>query len=115
MADLKKTVELIFNGTDRTGSTIASVGRNLDSLTDKAGSITGPLANAADSILKLEGALVAMGAAALAFATKEAITFEAALIDLQKVMRSEERRVGKNVDLGGSRSHKKKRSVMRRV
>jgi len=86
MADLKKTVELIFNGTDRTGSTIASVGRNLDSLTDKAGSITGPLANAADSILKLEGALVAMGAAALAFATKEAITFEAALIDLQKVM-----------------------------
>src|SRR5690554_4128139 len=86
MADLKKTVELIFNGTDKTGSSIASVGRNLDSLTDKAGSITGPLANAADSILKLEGALVAMGAAALAFATKEAITFEAALIDLEKVM-----------------------------
>lgn len=86
MADLKKTVELIFNGTDKTGSAIASVGRNLDSLTDKAGSITGPLAGAADSILKLEAALVAMGAAALAFATKEAITFEAALIDLQKVM-----------------------------
>lgn len=86
MADLKKTVELIFNGTDKTGSAIASVGRNLDSLTDKAGSITGPLANAADSILKLEAALVAAGAAVLAFATKEAITFEAALIDLQKVM-----------------------------
>jgi len=86
MADLKKTVELIFNGTDKTGSAIASVGRNLDSLTDKAGSITGPLANAADSILKLEAALVAAGAAVLAFATKEAVTFEAALIDLQKVM-----------------------------
>lgn len=86
MANLKKTVELIFNGTDRTGSAIASVGRNLDSLTDKAGSITGPLAGAADSILKLEGALVAMGAAALAFSTKEAITFEAALVDLEKVM-----------------------------
>lgn len=86
MANLKKTVDLIFNGTDKTGSAIASVGRNLDSLTDKAGSITGPLAGAADSILKLEGALVAMGAAALAFATKEAITFEAALVDLEKVM-----------------------------
>jgi len=86
MADLKKTVELIFGGVDNTGNAISSVGRNLDSLTDKAGNITAPLANAADSILKLEAALITLGAAAIAFATKEAVSFESALIDLQKVM-----------------------------
>ena len=86
MADLKKTVELIFGGVDKTGPVISSVGRNLDSLVDKTGNITGPLADAADSILKLQTSLVALGAAALTFAAKEAVSFEAALIDLQKVM-----------------------------
>ena len=86
MADLKKTVELIFGGVDKTGPVISSVGRNLDSLVDKTGNITGPLADAADSILKLQTSLVALGAAALTFAAKEAVSLEAALIDPQKVM-----------------------------
>jgi len=86
MANLTKTIELIFGGVDKTGGAIASVGRNLDAFTDKAGKITGFMADVADTVLKLEGALVTAGAAMLAFATKEAISFEAALIDLQKVM-----------------------------
>lgn len=86
MADLKKTVELIFGGVDNTGGAISSVGRGLDSLTNKAGSLSGPLANVTDSILKLDAAIVAVGVAALGFATKESISFEAALIDLQKVL-----------------------------
>lgn len=86
MANLTKTIELIFGGVDKTGGAIASVGRNLDAFTDKAGKITGPMADVADTVLKLEGALITAGAAMLAFATKEAISFEAALIDLQKVM-----------------------------
>ncbi|WP_305966900.1 phage tail tape measure protein [Marinobacter salsuginis] len=86
MADLSKTIELIFGGVDRTGGAINSVGRNLDMLTNKAGDITGPLAGISDSILKLDAALAALGVAALAFATKEAVSFESALIDLQKVM-----------------------------
>jgi len=86
MADLSRTVEIIFGGIDRTGGAISSVGRNLDSLSDSVGSVTGPLAGVTDSILKLDAALVAAGVAVLAFATKEAVTFEAALIDLQKVM-----------------------------
>ncbi|WP_170005813.1 phage tail tape measure protein [Marinobacter guineae] len=86
MADKTKTIEIIFGGVDKTGTAISSVGRNLDTLTNKAGDITGPLAGISDSILKLDAALAALGVAALAFATKEAVTFEAALIDLQKVM-----------------------------
>jgi len=86
MADLKKTVELIFGGVDNTGSAITSVGRGLDSLVDKTGDVTGVLADITDSIVKLDLALVAAGAAFLTFAAKEAVVFEAALIDLQKVM-----------------------------
>lgn len=86
MANVSKTVEIIFGGVDKTGGAISSVGRNLDSLTNKAGDITGPLASITDSIIKLDAALVAIGVAVLGFASKEAITFEAALIDLQKVL-----------------------------
>lgn len=86
MANVSKTVEIIFGGVDKTGGAISSVGRNLDSLTNKAGDITGPLANITDSIIKLDAAIVAVGAAVLGFAAKEAVTFEAALIDLQKVL-----------------------------
>lgn len=86
MADLQKTVEIIFGGVDKTGGAISSVGRNIESLSNSVGSVTGPLAGITDSILKLDVALAALGVAALAFATKEAVTFEAALIDLQKVM-----------------------------
>jgi TP901 family phage tail tape measure protein len=86
MADLSRTVEIIFGGVDRTGGAISSVGRNLESLSGSVGSVTGPLANVTESILKLDAALLAIGVAVLTFATKEAVTFEAALIDLQKVM-----------------------------
>lgn len=86
MANTSKTVEIIFGGVDKTGGAISSVGRNLDSLSNRVGDMTGPLAGISDSILKLDTALAALGVAALAFATKEAVTFEAALIDLQKVM-----------------------------
>lgn len=90
MADTSKTVEIIFGGVDKTGGAIGSVGRNLDALTNKAGDITGPLANITDSIIKLDTAIVAIGVAVLGFAAKEAVTFEAALIDLQKVMEDSE-------------------------
>lgn len=86
MADKQKTIEIIFGGVDKTSGAISSVGRNLDSLAGRVGDMTGPLAGISDSILKLDAALAALGVAALAFATKEAVSFESALIDLQKVM-----------------------------
>ena len=61
MADLKKTVELIFGGVDNTGTAISSVGRGLDSLVDKTGNVTGFLAGVTDSIVKLDLALAAVG------------------------------------------------------
>lgn len=78
MADLKKTVELIFGGVDNTGGAINSVGRGLDSLVDKTGSVTGVLANITDSIVKLDLALAAAGVGITAFAVKLSDDFDTA-------------------------------------
>lgn len=78
MADLKKTVELIFGGVDKTGGAISSVGRGLDSLVDKTGNVTGFLADITDSIVKLDLALAAAGVGITAFAVKLSDDFDTA-------------------------------------
>jgi len=78
MADLSRTVEIIFGGVDRTGGAISSVGRNLDSLSDSVGSVTGPLANVTDSILKLDAALAAAAVGVTAYAIKISDDFDTA-------------------------------------
>lgn len=76
MADLKKTVELIFGGVDNTGGAISSVGRGLDGLVDKTGNVTGFLADITDSIVKLDLALAAAGVGITAFAVKLSDDFD---------------------------------------
>src|SRR5690554_2019026 len=78
MADLKKTVELIFGGVDNTGNAISSVGRGLDSLVDKTGNVTGFMADITDSIVKLDLALAAAGVGITAFAVKLSDDFDTA-------------------------------------
>lgn len=78
MADLKKTVELIFGGVDNTGGAINSVGRGLDGLVDKTGNVTGVLADITDSIVKLDLALAAAGVGITAFAVKLSDDFDTA-------------------------------------
>ena len=42
MADLEKTIQIIFYGDDQIGKTITGISRNLDSLGSKAASATQP-------------------------------------------------------------------------
>ncbi len=86
MADLKKTVELIFGGVDNTGGAISSVGRNLDSLVDKTGNVTGFLADITDSIVKLDLALAAAGVGITAFAVKLSDDFDTAFAEIATII-----------------------------
>lgn len=86
MADLKKTVELIFGGVDNTGGAISSVGRNLDSLVDKTGNVTGFLAGITDSIVKLDLALAAAGVGITAFAVKLSDDFDTAFAEIATII-----------------------------
>lgn len=86
MADLKKTVELIFGGVDNTGGAISSVGRGLDGLVNKTGNVTGVLADITDSIVKLDLALAAAGVGITAFAVKLSDDFDTAFAEIATII-----------------------------
>ncbi|WP_136247931.1 phage tail tape measure protein [Halomonas borealis] len=77
MADLDKTVAIIFEGVDRMGSGVDSATRKIDSLAGSVEGATQPLAAATSAAFKFEAALIAGGATATAFAVKLAGDFDA--------------------------------------
>ncbi len=86
MADIKKTVEIIFGAIDNTGGTLTGIGENIDSATKNIGNITGPLASVTKGLFKTEAAVIALAAAYGGFAISKAVEFENAQIDLAKVL-----------------------------
>lgn len=86
MADIKKTIEIIFAGVDNLGPTLDSVGGGISKVGQGVQQATQPLANLSDSILLTSAAITALGIAALTFAASEAIQLENAFIELQKVL-----------------------------
>lgn len=75
MADIQKTVEIIFGAVDNTGSGLKSISSNLDSIVESASNITGPLSDVSDKALKAETAILALGSALLTVAVNESSKF----------------------------------------
>ena len=86
MADFTKSVELIFGGKDNVSPTIKNITRSLDDFDSKVQTLAQPVGQFADSVLKIDAALLAVGATMVAFAVGEAVRFESAQLDLQKVL-----------------------------
>jgi len=86
MADLEKTVSIIFSGVDKTGAVFTGIGRNLEQFSGKIQTVTQPLADVASGVLKTEAALAALAAGGLAYAYSKSIEFEGAAIELKRVM-----------------------------
>ena len=86
MADAKKTVEIVFNGVDKTALATQSAIRNVSSFSTGVQTATQPLANLAVGALKTEAAMLAVGAAATVAALVVASDFQSAALDLQKVL-----------------------------
>ena len=99
MADLEKTVEIIFSGTDTVSKTMMGVTGSLDKFASRTQSVTQPLADVAAGVLKTEAALGALAAGGLAYAYAKSIEFEGATIELKKV-------IGDEIELlGSAREH----------
>ena len=76
MADLTKTVEIVFGGVDKDLSkTLRSFESQFGSLSSGVHSVTEPLAKAADSVLKLDAALAALVIGGMALAIRESANF----------------------------------------
>ncbi|MFI8748840.1 phage tail tape measure protein [Vreelandella lionensis] len=86
MADLEKTVAIIFEGVDQMGAGITSATGKIDDFTSKVEQAAAPLANVTKAILAAEVAAAALAVAFGQKAISEATKFEAALADLQKTL-----------------------------
>lgn len=78
MADIKKTIEIVFGAVDNTGQGLSSVASGVRDFADNISGITGPLSDLGDFALKAEASIVALGAAMISFSVNEASKFQAA-------------------------------------
>lgn len=75
MADLTKTIEIIFGGKDDTSRTIKSIEGGIDDLAGKIGTATQPLADLTKGVLAVDAALAALVVGGMAYAIKTAGEF----------------------------------------
>ena len=75
MADLEKTVEVIFAGKDRLSDTMKKMTKGLAKFDAAVQSIAAPLAGAADAVIKVDAALSAMVIGGLALSIRESGKF----------------------------------------
>ena len=86
MADLTKTIEIIFGATDNTGGALKNIASEFDNLGDFAGNIADPFAGLGKNILAVETAMVSLGAAVVVYSTTQAVKMESAQKSLIKVL-----------------------------
>ena len=86
MADTKSTIELIFEGVDKTSAATKSALANTEKFSQGVSSATQPIADFTGSALKLEAAIIASGIAITAFSISLASDFQSAVADLSKVL-----------------------------
>jgi TP901 family phage tail tape measure protein len=85
-ADITKTIEVLFEGTNRTGTAITAVGRDLDELNYRVGNVAAPMAALTTEVSKLDAAFGVLAAGGLLLAFNQSTKFESAYIELQKVL-----------------------------
>jgi hypothetical protein len=85
MADLSKTVAIIFEGDDRYQRPSTVLDTKFGALNTTIDNIAAPLAKAADWVVKIDATLAALAVGGLAMPIKKAVDFESAMADLKKV------------------------------
>ena len=75
MADLTKTIEIIFGSKDQTTSTIRSIESNIDGLAGRMGSATQPLADLTKGVMAADAALAALVVGGMAYAVSKSSEF----------------------------------------
>ncbi len=85
MADLTRTIELLFTATNRTGSVFTSVGSGLDDLNTGVRNVAQPLADVTTAVVKLDAMLAAMAAGGIAYAFSQSSKLKSAFTELEKV------------------------------
>ena len=85
MANVSKTVEIIFEGTDRVSKTIDTVERNMSAFSRSVSGVADPLAGVAKGVLAFEAALAALAGGALAVSVTAAGQFSDQIADISTI------------------------------
>ena len=94
MADLEKTVSIIFSGKDDLSKVAQGVAGGIDGVAEAASSISAPLAGLTDKILAVDAALAAMAIGGLAVAVKSAGEFSDAFNEISTLIPGAAENVG---------------------
>lgn len=78
MADASKTIDLIFNGIDRTAEATQAALRNIGQIASASTGVVQPMGDLTTAAIKMEAGILAAGAAAVVFAAKVAGDFDTA-------------------------------------
>lgn len=98
MADISRTIEIIFGAVDNTGNVLGNLSDNINNAVENTSRLTEPLANVADYALKAETAITALAAVYGGYASAKASEFQAAQIDLNKVLSDSDPSIGSFTD-----------------
>jgi TP901 family phage tail tape measure protein len=90
MADAQKTIDMIFNGIDKTGAATQAALDNAKKFTSSLQNITQPIADFSIGAVKLEAGLLAAGLAMTVFAVKVAGDFDASFRQISTIIDANE-------------------------
>jgi TP901 family phage tail tape measure protein len=85
LASIEKTIAIIFEGVDKVGAGVTSATNQFNKLDAAVTAVADPLARVADGVLKVDAALAAMAAGALALAVDQASKFETSFNEIVTV------------------------------
>jgi len=86
VADAQKTIELIFQGVDKTGAATQAALNNAEKFSSSIKNVTQPIADFTAGALKLEAGLLAAGAAVVAFSVRSAADFDSAFRQISTII-----------------------------
>ncbi len=82
MADIKKSIDIIFGAQDNTGKVLNDLGKNINKSVKSFSDITSPLSNVADTALQTELAILALGTAMLGVAVNESAKLQTSVNEI---------------------------------
>jgi TP901 family phage tail tape measure protein len=90
VADLKKTIEIVFGAVDDITPTVKSIQGTLGAIGEGAEDIAAPWAKVADNILKVDAALAAMAAGGVAYSIIKFAEFEDVMLKVKGILQANE-------------------------
>ena len=91
MANVSRAIDIIFNGKDFVSAPVTKITKTIGKMVTVVENVADPIAEVVDGILKMEVAVAALSAAVGTLALKAFKDYQYALIDLEKVLREEDR------------------------